>query len=149
MRGGLLVLTVTLGTLIVPAAAEGALLTVGIEGSLATPLWFRAVADESRVVRVHVEGPGAVAVRASSTTALQLHVFPDVPAALVARPGGFDAVPAAAKERLLGPGDWLVAIDPSVSGSVTATFHGVAGRDTAAPVGAWVCPFDPSSGCLP
>lgn len=151
MPRGSVLWIVALTAVTVPAAAAGDVLaSFAWSAPFATPAWSKAHFEESRVWAVHVEGPGAVHVRANGTTGVQLHVFPDVPGALIRHPGGHDAVPGATKVRSLGPGDWLVAVDPSAPrDEVAVAFEGTAGRDRAVPLGPWTCPFDPRSGCLP
>lgn len=151
MRGVTLAWVVTLGAVIVPAVAGDDVLDVASwTAPLATPAWSRGLEDESQVFAVHVAGPGAVAVRANGTSGIQLHVFRDAPNALINQPNGLDPVPAASKTRSLGPGDWLVAVDPSAPDDrVRVEFRGVAGRDRAHVVGPWTCPFDPRAGCIP
>lgn len=141
----------TLGFLIVPAVSAGTLLDAAAwTAPNATPAWSRGLFDEAHVWSVRVAGPAAVEVRGNGTTGLQLHVFPDGPNALINTPNGLDLVPGSSKVRLLGPGDWLVAVDPSApEDRVAVEFRGVPGRDRAQLLGPWTCPFDPRTGCIP
>lgn len=144
-----------LGALLLPTAGGTALLLeTPFSSGTATLSWWSPADTEARTFRVLVRGVEGVTVQATTTSGLvQLHVFPwteDAPgfrSDLVTR---MDWIPAREKTRLLGAGEWLVAVDPSLPGTTgTARFTGTPGLDDATPTGAWRCPVYAVRGCRP
>ena len=142
--------------LLAPGAGAGSvILEVPFSSFVGTPLWWSPANTEARTY--HVVGRDAaegVAVHATATAGLvQLHVFPwseDAPgfrADLVTR---MDWIPAREKHRILPPGEWLVAVDPSAPATTgTVSFTGMPGTDTVTATGAWRCPVFAVRGCTP
>ena len=154
MRSVLVLVAVTLGSFIVPAAADGTLLAdTDFRSDAATPMWSSSLGNEARVWRVQTASFEGVQIEATvlgTDGRIQLHVYHDVAAAFMTEPGRFDPVPATVKSRIVTDGAWLVAVDPSVPlTTVRVEFRGDPVADKVTFVGAWRCPFDPSAGCMP